>query len=205
MFRRRTSSETPTAPSTGAPGPLTEPGPAGSARKGRPTPTRKEAEAAARERAKVPRGRKEVAAAQRKSRQENASKARVAMKNGDERHLLPRDQGPVRRFVRDFVDSRLAFLEVVLPVVLITTVLTYSGQPALVRIGSSVMVAVLLLIVVDVLLLRLRLGRELSRRFPETSTKGTTWYAVSRSMQMRFMRLPKSKVKVGERLPERYR
>ena len=32
-----------------------------------------------------------------------------------------------------------------------------------------------------------------------------TYYAVARSMQMRFMRLPKAQVKVGQQLPERYR
>jgi len=37
------------------------------------------------------------------------------------------------------------------------------------------------------------------------STKGTTFYAVSRSMQMKFMRLPKPQVKIGATLPERYR
>ena len=196
MFRRRhdpatTPSATATADRVGG--------------KGRPTPTRKEAEAAARARAKAPRTRREASAAQRKVRSAEAKKVRAAMRTGDERHLLPRDKGPVRRFVRDHVDSRFAFLEVVLPVVLVTTVLTYSGNPRLVQLGSTVMVAVLALIVVDVLVLRMRLRRELARRFPDESTRGTTWYAVSRSMQMRFMRLPKSQVRIGEALPDRYR
>jgi hypothetical protein len=43
------------------------------------------------------------------------------------------------------------------------------------------------------------------RRFPEENLKGTTWYAVSRSMQMKFMRLPKPQVKIGTKLPEHYR
>ena len=30
------------------------------------------------------------------------------MKTGDERYFLPRDKGPVRRFIRDFVDSRFS-------------------------------------------------------------------------------------------------
>lgn len=181
-------------------------GPTVTTGKGRPTPTRREAEAAARARARAPRTRKEAAAAKRKVRAEEAQKVRTAMKTGDERHLMPRDKGPVRRFVRDYVDHRFSFLEIVLPVVLVTTVMTYSGNPGLVRIGSTVMVAVLALIVMDILTLRFRLRRELARRFPDgPSTKGTTWYAVSRSMQMRFMRLPKSQVKIGQQLPERYR
>lgn len=204
MFRRRTDTDTTVTGSTAMPSHASSVVATG---KGRPTPTRREAEAAAKARARAPRTRKEQAAAKRRVRADEAQKVRTAMKTGDERHLLPRDKGPVRRFVRDYVDHRFSFLEIVLPLVLVTTVLTYSGNPALVRIGSSVMVAVLALIIVDVLTLRLRLRRELAKRFPDesTSTKGSTWYAVSRSMQMRFLRLPKSQVKIGEKLPERYR
>ena len=38
-----------------------------------------------------------------------------------------------------------------------------------------------------------------------TSPKGTTYYAVMRSLQMKFMRLPKPQVKIGQELPEHYR
>ena len=34
------------------------------------------------------------------------AKQREALANGDERYLPARDKGPVRRFVRDYVDSR---------------------------------------------------------------------------------------------------
>ena len=58
---------------------------------------------------------------------------------------------------------------------------------------------------VDLVLLRFRLRRELAKRFPEEPTKGTTYYAVTRAMQMKFMRLPKSQVRIGQTLPDRYR
>ena len=83
--------------------------------KGRPTPSRKEAEAAARARAKVPRTRKEQAAAQRAARGDASRKMREAIKTGDERYLPSRDRGPVRRFIRDFVDSRFSFIELMVP------------------------------------------------------------------------------------------
>jgi hypothetical protein len=57
----------------------------------------------------------------------------------------------------------------------------------------------------DMVLLRFRLRRELVRRFPDESFKGTTYYAITRAMQMRFMRLPKTQVKIGQTLPEQYR
>ena len=55
------------------------------------------------------------------------------------------------------------------------------------------------------LMLRFRLRRQLAARFPDEPIKGTTYYAVTRAMQMKFMRLPKSQVKIGQELPEHYR
>lgn len=175
--------------------------------KGRPTPTRREAEAAAKARAKPPRTRKELAARQREARMESSRKVRSAMKSGDERYYMPRDQGPVRRFVRDYVDVRFSFVELMIPVMILVLVLGYSGNTNLMQIGNTVMLGMLMIVVVDLVWLRFRLKRELARRFPDgsTSTKGTTYYAISRAMQMRFMRLPKAQVKIGQTLPEQYR
>ena len=173
--------------------------------KGRPTPSRKEAEALARARAKVPRTRKEQTAAQRAARSESSSQMRQAMRSGDERFLPARDKGPVRRFIRDFVDSRFSFVELMIPLLILTMVLGYSGNQRLAGIGNSVMFGTLLLVIVDILLMRFRLRRQLATRFPAESLKGTTYYAVMRSLQMKFMRLPKAQVKIGQQLPERYR
>jgi hypothetical protein len=173
--------------------------------KGRPTPTRKEAEAAAKARAKPPRTRKEIAAAQRANRGESSARVRQGMRDGDERYLLPRDKGPVRRFIRDFVDSRFSFIELIIPVLVVTMVLGYSGNDTARSIGNSVLFGSVLLVGLDMFMLRLRLRRQLAARFPGESTKGTTYYAVTRAMQMKFMRLPKPKVKIGQELPEHYR
>ena len=115
MFRR-TSSEPETPATTDKVG-----------GKGRPTPTRKEAEAAARARAKVPRTRKEQMAAQRAARGETSQKMRQAMKTGDERYLPARDRGPVRRFLRDYVDARFSFIELMVPLLIVSMVLSYTG------------------------------------------------------------------------------
>ena len=167
--------------------------------KGRPTPTRKEAEAAARARAKPPRNRKELAARQREQRTESSRKVRAAMKSGDERYYMPRDKGPVRRFIRDFVDVRFSFVELMIPVMIVVLVLGYSGNTGLMQTGNTILLGMLLLVVVDLVWLRFRLRRELARRFPDQPTKGTTYYAVSRAMQMKFMRLPKPQVRTGHR------
>ena len=196
MFRRTKS------PSS--PAPAADPAPKAGG-KGRPTPSRREAEAAARARAKVPRTRKEMARAARSSRSESSRSVRAAMKAGDERYYLPRDQGPVRRFVRDFVDSRFSFIELMVPLLVVTMVLGYSGNPQLRSIGNTVLLGTMLLVVVDMVLMRFRLRRQLAARFPGEDHKGTTYYAVTRALQMKFMRLPKAKVKIGQDLPEHYR
>jgi hypothetical protein len=173
--------------------------------KGRPTPTRREAEAAAKARAKVPRTRKEQAQAQRSVRTESSKNVRQAMKEGDERYYPARDRGPVRRFIRDFVDSRFSLIELVIPLLVITMVLGYSGNPTLKQWGNTMLLATVVLVLMDMFFLRFRLRREIARRFPDEPTKGVTYYAVTRALQMKFMRLPKSKVKIGQQLSDDYR
>jgi len=173
--------------------------------KGRPTPTRKEAEAAARARAKVPRTRKEQMAARKAARGESSRNVREAMKSGDERYLPARDRGPVRRFIRDFVDSRFSFIELMVPLLVVSMVMGYSGNRTLQNLSNTILLSTILVIVFDIVLLRFRLRRVLAERFPEQPLKGTTLYAAMRSLQMKFMRLPKPQVKIGEKLPETYR
>ena len=172
--------------------------------KGRATPTRKEAEAAARARAKAPRDRRELKQRQREHRSESSKKIREGMKRGDERYFLPRDQGPVRRFIRDFVDTRFSIVEMVIPLMIVGLVLGYSGQSALVRASSLVLLVTVVFVVGDMLWLRFRVRRELKRRFPDESLRGTTYYTLTRAMQMKFMRMPKARIKIGQALPEDY-
>jgi hypothetical protein len=173
--------------------------------KGHATPTRREAEAAARARAKVPRTRKEQAAAQRAARSDSTQKMRQALRSGDERFLPPRDKGPVKRFIRDFVDARFSFIDLLLPILLVTMVMSYSGNARLAGYANAVLMGALFLVLVEMLTLRFRLRRELARRFPDEPTRGTTYYATMRALQMKFMRLPKARIKVGQPLPEDYR
>ncbi|MBM9461392.1 DUF3043 domain-containing protein [Nocardioides sp. zg-536] len=172
--------------------------------KGRPTPTRKEAEAAARARAKAAVDKKAQTRKQRELRAEQSRKIRQGMKEGDERYFLPRDRGPMRRFIRDYVDARFSIVEMVIPLMIIGLLLGYTGSSALVQASSLILLATVLFVVTDMFVLRFRIRRELKRRFPEESYKGTTYYALTRAMQMKFMRMPKARVKIGQALPEDY-
>jgi len=173
--------------------------------KGRPTPTRKEAEAARLAKAKVPRTRREQMAAQRATKGESSQRVRQGMRAGEEKYLLARDKGPVRRFIRDFVDARFSFIELLIPLLVLTMVLGYSGNAGLEGFGNALLFGSILLVVLDMMLLRFRLRRQLAARFPDEPVKGTTYYAITRAMQMKFMRLPKAQVKIGQELPEHYR
>jgi hypothetical protein len=179
--------------------------PTAAQKKGRPTPSRREAEAANKARAKVPRTRKEQAAARRVARTETSSKMREAMRTGDDRYLPARDRGPVRRFIRDFVDSQFWVLELMLPILVVLLIFGYSGSSGLAAYSNVAMPLLIILILFESFRLRWRLGRELSRRFPEESQKGATFYAVMRALQVRPFRQPKPQVKMGAQLPDRYR
>jgi TRAP-type uncharacterized transport system fused permease subunit len=193
LFRRTKSEE---------PIPTTEAAKPGG--KGRPTPTRREAEAAARAKAKGPTDKKAGAKLSREQRYQQTAKMREAMRTGDERYLPARDRGKVRRYVRDRVDSRLSAAEFLLPLLVVIMVLSYSGNPTLMRYGQSLWLVVVVVVSADTLLLLFRMKRELKQRFPDESYKGTTAYAILRAMQLRFLRMPKPQVKLGQKLPERY-
>ena len=209
MFRR-TKSETQTADPATAPaasrtGNVTGNGTGGATAaptgKGRPTPTRKEAEAAARARAKAALDPKASKANRRKYQAERSREIRAGMKAGDERYLPARDQGPVKRFIRDYVDHRLCLAEFAIPLLFSSLLASASGYAV---VGTGIMNATMLVVVLDSILLRYRMRKELTRRFPGESLKGTTFYAYMRSLQLRFLRLPKPQVKLGQQLSEHY-
>ena len=118
------------------------------------------------------------------------------MATGDPRHLPARDRGPVRAFCRDFVDSRRSVAEFMLPVLL--AVLVLGSIPAIAATSSLMFLTIMLAVGTDTTALVWRLRRQLRVRFPEDSHKGATPYAVLRSTQLRRLRLPKPRVKVGQ-------
>jgi len=174
--------------------------------KGRPTPKRSEAQQARKKRMTPPRSRKEAAALQRERMRADREKRVKGMQSGDERYLPARDRGPVRRFVRDYVDSRRSVGEFLLPLLLIILVLSFLGE-SMVWARSATATLWLMMIVLttlDTTLLVWRLGRQLKARFPDTSTKGAKLYGVMRSSQLRPLRMPKPQVKAGAKLPAHY-
>lgn len=167
--------------------------------KGRPTPSRKEAEAAAKERARAGIDKKAAQKVLRDKRAEANRKMREGMKSGDERYLPARDQGPVKRFIRDWVDSRLTFAEFLLPILIVIMIGSGFGERGsnIEKVTGYLWTASILLLLTDTVLMRIRLKKALRAKFPDESLKGTTFYAMIRMLQIRFMRMPKPKVKLG--------
>ena len=193
MFRRKSE--------TAEPATALDPKPTG---KNRPTPTRKEAEALAKARAKGTADRRSGGAT-RAARAANAAKTREAMKNGDERYLPARDKGPVRRFVRDYVDTKVTLSEWALPLVVISLLIGFVASTDLAQIVNNVLLILVVVIVVNLAILRFMLFRELAKRFPDASTRGLTTYMGARALQMRWIRMPRATRRVGEQLPNTYR
>jgi len=167
--------------------------------KGRPTPKRSEAQSQRRSVANTPTTRKEAAKRQRDERRSQMDRQRQALAGGDERYLPARDKGPVRKFARDFVDSRFCIAEFFLPLAVVILVLSMVRVPVLQNVALLLWLFVIVLIVVDSVGIALRLKKQLAERFPNEPKKGAVAYALMRTLQMRRLRLPKPRVKRGER------
>jgi hypothetical protein len=167
--------------------------------KGRPTPKRSEAQTQRRTLAKPASSRKEAAKRQREARRTEMARQREALAGGDERYLPPRDKGPVRRFARDYVDSRWSVAEFFLPVAVIILALSMVPSIQVKNISLLLWLVMIVMIVLDSIGHGFRLKRALKDRFPDESKRGAVAYALMRTLQLRRMRLPKPQVERGER------
>jgi hypothetical protein len=188
MFRRRARSE---AADTDQPE-----GKVGG--KGRPTPKRREAERTRRQAVRPPRDRREAAQLARQKAREERLRARQGLTTGDERHLPPRDQGPVRKLARDYVDARRTISEFFLPIAILIFVSgLVRAVPAIVIGGQLLFIIVMVLMITDMLIVVRGLKRTIRERLPNAETRGVTFYAIMRALQIRRLRLPPPRVKPG--------
>lgn len=153
--------------------------------------------------------RKELAQRERARRDEVRGRQREALKNGDEKYLPAREQGPVRRFTRDYVDRRRNFAEYLLPFLVVLLVL-FAVAGSISDSASTILTAfvypfLIVGTILDEVVMVRGLKRELKARFGSDAVKGSTTYAILRSTQLRRFRLPKPQVKRGEVLGTTYR
>jgi hypothetical protein len=182
--------------------------------KGRPTPKRDAAKrrpvapapmttAEARRRRKEVAGRK-LTKTERKEvkgeqRQQMADR-RARMMAGEEAYLLPRDRGPVRRYVRDLVDSRGNLLGLFMPLAFVLVLVSFGAPPMIAQYVSIGMMALVLIMVIDAVFVGRRINQEVDLKFPDNTESGWKlgFYAASRATQIRRMRAPKPQVNRGD-------
>ncbi len=170
-----------------------------SAGKGRPTPKRSEAQGRRQgPPPPPPTTRKEAYKRMREQQASRRAETRQGAARGDDAYLPARDRGPVRKLVRDVVDSRRnvgSFFLAIAGVALIGTLV-----PSLVlrNYASFLLFGFFLLMIVDSVVLSRRIKRKVAERFPDTKqTRSLTWYGVSRSTMIRRWRFPKPDVPQG--------
>jgi Protein of unknown function (DUF3043) len=169
--------------------------------KGHATPTRKEREAA-RKRPLVGDKSPESRAISREQQRSQRDRARAGLAAGEEKYLPIRDRGAQKRYIRDVVDSRWGFAELTIPILFLLVVVGYldASLSAYVTYGLW---ALILFVLIDVTVLHFRIGRLLAAKFGADRVEKRGLYHVTRSIQLRLMRLPKPQVKRGESLDDR--
>lgn len=201
---------------TGPEGDAKAPGESGTtAPKGRPTPRRAEAtrrrgpvapapmtSAEARKRRKEMRTKltREERKADKATRRADTAARREKMMAGDDAYLLPRDKGPVRRYVRDIVDSRRNVLGLFMPAALALVFVMLSVPSVQVQqLISPAMLVLVLIMVIDGFILGRKANRLVDAKFPDNTESGWKlgFYAASRASQLRRMRAPRPQVERG--------
>lgn len=166
--------------------------------KSEPTPKRKDAEAARKKALKVPRDSKEARKAVRERTRQQRIETRVAMNRGEEWAMPYRDKGPVRRHVRNMVDSRWHFGELFLPLALVVLILSLIPNPTVARVVYFLWLAMMAGTIIDEIILGFQIKREMNKNYPDPKErKGAVLYGLMRALQLRNLRLPPPVVKIG--------
>lgn len=171
-----------------------------SERKGRPTPKRKEAEGQRVFRRLAPAATKEAKKIQKQQARLARASQREAYMRGDENALPLRDRGPVRKFVRDYVDARRSIGEYFLPVIVLVLFMTVVPILQVQLAAIVLMYSVLAFSILDGIFLSRKIKREIANRFPGESSKGLGMYGWLRSTQIRRLRAPTPKIKRGTKI-----
>ncbi len=187
--------------------------PAAEAGKGRPTPKRSTAEAgryrsitgsttSGRGPGYAPGAKKAKRTPEEKARDKAEwNRKQLAMRNGEEWALGPRDKGPVRKMARDYVDSHRRPMEYYIYALILLVIALVGGKShsSLNAILQYFLIAVVVVIVVDAFFLRRTVLKLAAERFPNESTRGLAFYAIMRGLQLRRFRFPATRLKPGDK------
>jgi len=181
--------------------------------KGRPTPKRREAEQrrrgpvappprTTREAIKRARGNKEERKELNAKRREVRVKQRERMMAGDEKYLMPRDRGPVKAYIRDYVDSRRNLLGLFMPLAILIFVALLVPDPRVQSLTTLLCLLMLVAMIFEGVLSGSRITKRVRQKFPKEPIRGLSvgWYAFIRASQIRKLRVPKPRVTPGDKI-----
>jgi hypothetical protein len=171
------------------------------AKKGEATPKR--VIAGRRPVATTPATRKEAMKRASEKRRQDRVEQRAGMMAGDERFLPARDRGPIRAIARDVIDSRLNVGTIFIFALVAILVGSIQSMPTRVQAGANLLFLFMILaLVVDSAFVFRRIRRLAKERHPNATERWGSlfFYTVMRSISFRFMRVPKPRVKVGQRI-----
>jgi hypothetical protein len=115
--------------------------------------------------------------------------------------MMARDRGPVRRLVRDVVDSRRHVGVLLLPAAVLPVLAQLTGSQQLLAMATTLWLATLLAAVSDFVITSFVVRRRVRADFPdERKMAGHIGYAVIRTAQFRRFRLPPPRVSPGDRI-----
>lgn len=200
----------------------TEPAPGGDPRrpagKGKPTPKRRDQERARglhtgpvtapvtrkeakqRRRATEASMSKDERRAARAKQRDDREERRQLMMDGDDRYVLARDRGEVRRFARDWVDTHRRLVNFFMPLALAVIVIQLIPNRELMAFSQTLFLVLIAVIIIDGVLLGRTVNKAVLDRFPSTDDTGfgMGWYAVMRATQPRMLRTPRPRARPGD-------
>lgn len=161
--------------------------------KGRPTPKRSEAQnKRSGPVAPPPTNRREAAKQLRAKQAENRQRVRAGSLRGDEALLLKRDQGQVRKMVREIIDGRRTLGWILLPLAILVIVSGFLKIPAIQSMTFAIWLASLAAVSIDMLFTGFTLSKTIKLVFPdEPRWKGHIRYGLMRTTVMRRFRVPR--------------
>jgi hypothetical protein len=182
-------------------------------KKGRPTPKRSDAErnryrsiqggtTSGRGSSPDPRRKlspEEKARERDRGRSERA-KRMEAMRNGEDWALTARDKGPLKKLARDYVDSHRRVSEYYMYALIVLLVALFSRSTAIESYVGPLIFVLIAIIAIEGFFTSRALRKLAAERYPAESTRGLTWYAVMRMIQIRRFRNPLPRVKPGDKV-----
>jgi hypothetical protein len=185
--------------------------PAAQAGKGRPTPKRSEAEAnryrtltgsttSGRGPTAAPDPRRKLTPEEKAKAREDRTKQLQAMRRGEDWALGPRDRGPAKKLARDYVDAHRRPMEYYMYALILLVVALFAGRSksGLASYMQYFLILVIVIIAIDGFLLRRSILKLVSERLPNESTRGLSFYAIMRALQLRRFRTPAPHLKPGD-------